>query len=366
MIERREKGQEEEEEEEVEVEVGENAEEKITLEPHGILVLLRHGQSMWNRSPKDPDGLWRYAGSCDIALSPVGVIEAMEAGERIHDIPFDTVFSSCLSRATMTALLALNAHSSGKTPICACSTGKYTDALESLKSLPEGTAIPVVCSEKLNERNFGDLEAVPSTEHFKRFNNEELRHIRNDFFTPFPGEKGESSFDVYNRAIPYFEEEILPLLRKGQNVLLVSHGFVMRTLIKYLDDMSDEEWNYQMSIEKTKPEECLLLAATGVPLLYQFPRYGEEGNIRDDEAESEGLISKSSSANSLSTAATSITDRSIPAPRQLSTDSTVSPISASAPSTQKREQHERRRIRVRPRKIGTDRSYELAQTCAAY
>ena len=103
-----------------------------------------------------------------------------------------------------------------------------------------------------------------------------IRKIRNDFYTPFPGKKGESSYDTYRRVVDYFQEFIVPHLASGRNVLVSSHGFAIRTLIKYLDKMSDEEWNAQMSIEKTNPVECRLLAPTGIPLLYRY----ENGNIR--------------------------------------------------------------------------------------
>uniref|UniRef100_A0A7S3LJV6 phosphoglycerate mutase (2,3-diphosphoglycerate-dependent) n=1 Tax=Aplanochytrium stocchinoi TaxID=215587 RepID=A0A7S3LJV6_9STRA len=250
----------------------------------GLLVLLRHGQSMWNCIPQHPDRMWRYAGAYDVALSKKGVEEAVEAGRRLRDIPVDVVFSSCLSRATMTAMLALNDHSSGKTPVCSSISGSYIEGLKGISQLPTGTALPIISSSKLNERNFGDLQGIPSTEHLKRHTKEFLHKVRNDFHTRFPGETGESSFDVYDRVIPYFESEILPRLLEGKNVLLVSHGFVMRCLIKYLDGMDEIEWNYQMSIEKSNPEECKLLASTGVPLVYQYEQRNKE-DLKSDTAD---------------------------------------------------------------------------------
>lgn len=241
----------------------------------GLLVLLRHGQSMWNRKPQEPDHLWRYAGAYDVALSTQGVAEAVEAGRRLRDIPVDVVFTSCLSRATMTAMLALNNHSTGRTPVCASSTGSYIDGLKGISQLPPGTALPIISSSKLNERNFGDLQGIPSTDHLKEYTKDFLRQVRNDFNTKFPGVTGESNADVYNRVIPYFETEVLPLLLEGKNVLLVSHGFVTRCLIKYLDSMDENEFNVEMSKEKSNPEECKLLAATGVPLVYKYEKESE-------------------------------------------------------------------------------------------
>lgn len=122
---------------------------------------------------------------------------------------------------------------------------------------------PVYISPALNERNFGDLQGVPSTKHTVLFDKEQIRKIRNDYNTKFPGVNGESCADVHARAIPFFEDFILPHLQAGRNVLLSSHGFVIRTLVKYLDNMDEREFNEQMKLEKSAPERCLLLAPTG-------------------------------------------------------------------------------------------------------
>lgn len=88
--------------------------------------------------------------------------------------------------------------------------------------------------------------------------------IRNDYYTRFPGENGESCEDIHNRTIPFFNSFILPHLAAGRNVLVSSHGFVIRTLIKYLDGMDAHEFNEQMKLEKSAPDKCLLLAPTGM------------------------------------------------------------------------------------------------------
>ena len=69
--------------------------------------------------------------------------------------------------------------------------------------------------------------------------------------------------------IPFFTREIAPLLVQGRNILVVSHGFVLRALIKYLEGMTDAEWEAEMLLEKTAPERCRLLAPTGAPLIYR-------------------------------------------------------------------------------------------------
>lgn len=123
--------------------------------------------------------------------------------------------------------------------------------------------MPVYISPALNERNFGDLQGVPSSKHTVLFDKEQIRKIRNDYNTKFPGENGESCADVHARAVPFFRDFVLPHLQAGRNVLLSSHGFVIRTLVKYLDGMDEREFNEQMKLEKSAPEKCLLLAPTG-------------------------------------------------------------------------------------------------------
>lgn len=104
---------------------------------------------------------------------------------------------------------------------------------------------------------------MPSSKHTVLFDKDHIRKIRNDFYTKFPGVNGESCADIHERTIPFFNSFILPHLAAGRNVLVSSHGFVIRTLIKHLDGMDADEFNAQMKLEKTAPERCLLLAPTG-------------------------------------------------------------------------------------------------------
>ncbi|RLN47158.1 hypothetical protein BBJ29_004990 [Phytophthora kernoviae] len=256
----------------------------------GTLILLRHGQSVWNRKPDRPTDLWRYAGSIDIPLSEVGMQEAFEAGKRLEYVPIDVVFCSQMDRARTTMSLALSVHSSKKTPVVEHLSPLENPSFEGVNDKnPYDFIIPVYVSPRLNERNFGDLQGVPSTKHTVMFNREHVKKIRNDFFTRFPGENGESCEDIHNRTIPFFDSFIVPHLAEGRNVLVSSHGFVIRTLIKYLDGMDANEFNEQMKLEKTAPEKCLLLAPTGVPLMYKYNGHGKFSKIaqtRRDRAES--------------------------------------------------------------------------------
>ncbi|RLN75965.1 hypothetical protein BBJ28_00009592 [Nothophytophthora sp. Chile5] len=256
----------------------------------GTLILLRHGQSVWNRKPDRPNDLWRYAGSIDIPLSDVGMQEAFEAGKRLEFTPIDVVFCSQMDRARTTMSLALSVHSSRKTPVVEHRSpldeplfrgvndkNPYDFVRAHLRGSWHSNAtasagveqiIPVYISPALNERNFGDLQGVPSTKHTVMFDKEHVKKIRNDFHTRFPGENGESCEDIHARTIPFFDSFILPHLAAGRNVLLSSHGFVIRTLIKHLDGMDANEFCEQMKLEKTAPERCLLLAPTGACVLW--------------------------------------------------------------------------------------------------
>ncbi|RLN90878.1 hypothetical protein BBJ28_00018269 [Nothophytophthora sp. Chile5] len=216
----------------------------------GTLILLRHGQSVWNRKPDRPNDLWRYAGSIDIPLSDVGMQEAFEAGKRLEFTPIDVVFCSQMDRARTTMSLALSVHSSRKTPV-----------VEHRSPLDE----PLF--RGVNDKNPYEF-GVPSTKHTVMFDKEHVKKIRNDYYTRFPGENGESCEDIHARTIPFFDSFILPHLAAGRNVLLSSHGFVIRTLIKHLDGMDANEFCEQMKLEKTAPERCLLLAPTGACLLW--------------------------------------------------------------------------------------------------
>ncbi|KAL4154842.1 hypothetical protein PRNP1_006956 [Phytophthora ramorum] len=230
----------------------------------GTLILLRHGQSVWNRKPDRPSDLWRYAGSIDIPLSE-------------------------MDRARTTMSLALSVHSSRKTPVVEHRSPLDKPAFEGVNDKnPYDFIIPVYVSPTLNERNFGDLQGVPSTKHTVMFNREHVKKIRNDYYTRFPGENGESCADIHNRTIPFFNSFILPHLAAGRNVLVSSHGFVIRTLIKYLDGMDAKEFNDQMKLEKSAPDKCLLLAPTGVPLMYKCDKgkFTKIAQTRRDRAES--------------------------------------------------------------------------------
>lgn len=171
----------------------------------GTLVLLRHGISEWNDL-----GLW--TGWKDIPLNEKGEAQAKEMATFLKDINFDAIFTSKLVRAQKT-----------------CDIVK--------KEL--GIDKPSVECTELNERNYGIFTGKNKWEIRDQVGEEEFQKIRRGWDHRIP--EGESLKQVYDRVIPYFEEQILPLLKSGKNVLMVAHGNSLRALTKYLCDLSEEE-----------------------------------------------------------------------------------------------------------------------------
>ena len=190
------------------------------------VVLIRHGESVWNAK-----GLW--TGWTDVDLSEHGREEAREAGNTIKDVHFSIAFTSALKRAQQTLQ-------------------------EVEKSL--GQEIPTTITPELNERNYGDLTGKNKWEIQKEYGDEQFLKWRRGWDEPI--KNGETLKDVYNRVVPYFQTEILPHIQKGENVLIAAHGNSLRSLVKYLDHLSDEEVTH-------------LEIATGEVVVYNLSATGE-------------------------------------------------------------------------------------------
>ncbi|MFH0936898.1 MAG: 2,3-diphosphoglycerate-dependent phosphoglycerate mutase [Candidatus Daviesbacteria bacterium] len=170
------------------------------------LVLVRHGESLWNAK-----GLW--TGFTDIGLSEKGKDEAKKAGQKIKNIKFDFAFSSPLIRAKET--------------------------LEIIEKELGLENLPAEEDRALNERDYGDFTGKNKWEIEKEVGHEQFIKIRRGWDEPIPG--GETLKDVYERVIPYFEQQILPRLKSGENILVSAHGNSLRALVKFLDNISDDE-----------------------------------------------------------------------------------------------------------------------------
>ena len=189
-----------------------------------LLVLVRHGQSDWNLKNlftgwKDPD------------LTPQGVAEAVSAGERIKalGLTFDIAFTSALSRAQRTCALLLAA-----------------------QGQPE---LQTIRDQALNERDYGDLSGLNKDDARQRWGEEQVHIWRRSYDIAPPG--GESLKDTVARVLPYYAQEILPRVLRGERVLVAAHGNSLRALVMVLDRLTPA----------TIPAMEL---DTGVPLVYRL------------------------------------------------------------------------------------------------
>ena len=213
------------------------------------VVLLRHGESDWNREN-------RFTGWTDVDLSDKGRAEAKAAGELLkrEGYVFDVAFSSVLKRAIRTLWLAL-------------------DEMDLLW-------IPVDRSWRLNERHYGALQGLNKTETAAKFGEDQVKIWRRSYDIPpppldpsdprFPGHDPryrdlapadlpttECLKDTVARFLPYWHERIAPAVKSGKRVVVAAHGNSLRALVKYLDNVSDAD-----IVELNIP--------TGIPLVYEL------------------------------------------------------------------------------------------------
>jgi 2,3-bisphosphoglycerate-dependent phosphoglycerate mutase len=170
------------------------------------LVLVRHGQSLWNLENK-------FTGWIDVDLSPKGEEEAADAGKKLANFEFDIAFTSALTRAQRTLSIIL----------------------EHNKKL----VTPIVKDKALNERMYGDLQGMNKDECRAKFGEDQVKIWRRSYDIPPPN--GEALKNTAERVLPYYHEKIEPMLKEGQNVLVVAHGNSLRALIMYLEKMTPEQ-----------------------------------------------------------------------------------------------------------------------------
>jgi len=189
-----------------------------------LLVLVRHGESEWNK-------LNVFTGWRDVDLSETGIAEARAAGRllKAQGFRFDVAFTSALTRAQRTLDLMLE------------------------EMGQQGVA--VFKDQALNERDYGDLSGMNKDEARARFGAEQVQIWRRSYDVAPPG--GESLKDTAARVLPYYLQEILPRVLRGERVLVSAHGNSLRALVMVLDRLSPKE------IVKRE-------LATGVPLIYRL------------------------------------------------------------------------------------------------
>lgn len=191
------------------------------------LVLLRHGESQWNLEN-------RFTGWVDVPLSPRGVEEAKNAGDKLKGFTFDRAFTSVLSRANETLRFVLEA------------IGQ--------------TAIPIEKDKALNERMYGELQGLNKAETATKYGDAQVKIWRRSYDVRPPG--GESLKDTAERVLPYYDTRIKPCVLKGETILIAAHGNSLRALVMQLEQLSKEQ-----VLELNIP--------TGAPLLYELDKSGK-------------------------------------------------------------------------------------------
>jgi 2,3-bisphosphoglycerate-dependent phosphoglycerate mutase len=213
------------------------------------LVLLRHGESTWNKEN-------RFTGWTDVDLSDTGIKEARAAGKQMlgDGYVFDVAYTSVLKRAIRTLWLAL-------------------DEMDRMW-------IPVYKTWRLNERHYGALQGLNKLETVEKHGEEQVKIWRRSYDIPPPAlapdderaphrdpryaslKPGEAPLteclkDTVERVLPYWHGTIAPVVSSGQRVLIASHGNSLRALVKYLDKISDKDI-------------VGLNIPTGIPLVYEL------------------------------------------------------------------------------------------------
>lgn len=213
------------------------------------LVLLRHGESIWNKEN-------RFTGWTDVDLSEKGIAEAKEAGQVLkkEDFVFDVAYTSVLKRAIRTLWIVL-------------------DEMDLMW-------IPVHRSWRLNERHYGALQGLNKAETAAKFGEEQVLIWRRSYDTRPPAlEESDKRYpghdpryrdldpkdipiteclkDTVERFLPYWHETIAPTIQSGKRVIIAAHGNSLRALVKYLDTIPDDEIVH-------------LNIPTGMPLVYEL------------------------------------------------------------------------------------------------
>lgn len=226
----------------------------------GKLVLCRHGQSDWNLKNL-------FTGWTDVDLTEQGIAEAQAAGRLLKELgyEFDIAYTSVLKRAIRTLWLVL-------------------DEMDRMW-------IPVVRDWRLNERHYGALQGLNKAETAAKYGDEQVHIWRRSFDVPPPDMEPGSEYDpgadaryegidvpyseslklTIERVLPYWQSDILPVIERGETVIISAHGNSLRALVKHLSNISDEDITG-------------LEIPTGQPIIYEFDaamRPGERYYLKD-------------------------------------------------------------------------------------
>ncbi|MDD2437393.1 MAG: 2,3-bisphosphoglycerate-dependent phosphoglycerate mutase [Massilibacteroides sp.] len=212
------------------------------------LILIRHGQSVWNLKNV-------FTGWVDVPLSSNGINEAIEAGKQLAEINFNVVYTSVQVRAIETAMLALVQNNSEKTSVVIHSDGKMKDWTTIYSDAMNESTISVYHDWHLNERYYGELQGKNKAETAKEYGDVQVHQWRRSYDVPPPN--GECLKNTAERTIPFFTETIIPELEKDKNVLISAHGNSLRSIVMFIDKL-------------TKEGVLKLEIPTGKPMLYEY------------------------------------------------------------------------------------------------
>jgi 2,3-bisphosphoglycerate-dependent phosphoglycerate mutase len=220
------------------------------------LILVRHGQSLWN-------ALNKFTGWVDVPLSERGRAEATIASCRLSGYRVKLCFTSKLIRAIETAMICLTEQDDicgGKIPVI-----KHENADQdwhgwnNYDGNPD-EELPIFTNAALDERFYGELQGLNKADTAQKYGVEQVNAWRRSYSIRPPG--GESLEDTQKRVVDYFKSRILPHLLQGDNVLIAAHGNSLRSIIMRLENLSPAEIS-------------ALELATGVPIVYDLDASGE-------------------------------------------------------------------------------------------
>lgn len=220
------------------------------------LILTRHGQSLWNAENK-------FTGWVDVPLSEQGRAEATIASCKLRDYRVRVCFTSMLFRAIETAIIILTEVDDicdGRIPII---KHEADDAdwhgWDKYNGDPE-QELPVYPTAILDERYYGELQGLNKAETAAKFGKEQVQIWRRSYDVAPPG--GESLEDTVKRTVPFFSDRIMKHLMAGDNVLIAAHGNSLRSIIKQLENLSEEEI---VNVE----------LGTAIPIVYDIDSNGQ-------------------------------------------------------------------------------------------
>lgn len=198
----------------------------FTIKDMPNLVLIRHGQSIWNKEN-------RFTGWVDVPLSDQGIEEARAAARKLGSLEFHVAYTSALSRAQQTLAIILET---------------------------QGWNLPVIRDQALNERFYGDLQGLNKDDCRRKYGEEQVKVWRRSYDIAPPA--GESLKDTAARTLPFFDRCIMGDIRQGKSVLVSAHGNSNRSIVMQLDNLTGDQ-------------VVALELETGVPLLYEMSSEGK-------------------------------------------------------------------------------------------